>query len=281
MNTINVRENQYNLGSELEITRDSNPTNTPSEILRTEQPVPTSAARPMQTKLPKEIESTTEFITNLLDYTKVCKFPCYWGIVPGETSITDVRNRFEPIAYSYIEREGSADITIQVEKDFSPPAEFIVLRINFDESGFVTDIYAPTGVGIGYGVSDLLSLMGEPDRVYIDTSAAGPKESFAFRYLLYYGKLNLIAMYLHSPSMDDSNIQFCPSNDDAPLIFISDLANEKSFMDVLRRFYPSWTNSYGLLEELSNYDPLMFYETYREGNDDPCMLISQSHFDIW
>jgi hypothetical protein len=159
------------------------PTLPPAIATSTPRP-PTSTATVAPTAVPSATEtvlptlSPTQIAETVLDlYTNNggCELPCWWGIVPGKTSIQEVYDRFSLLG-SVNDETKETDKLKHYNVSVIPPSS--VNSYDEDEwlfsltvkNGIVDEIFADTNNNrllAGPGLSTGLSTFGEPQEIWI------------------------------------------------------------------------------------------------------------------
>jgi hypothetical protein len=164
----------------------------------TQTPDVTATRTPLPTLSPDEAEA---FVMDLMANNAGCELPCWWGVIPGETSWDEVEPFFETFA---------TDIS---RGDLSrlPGYYFLHYRIPgqlFDgTTGIATSNHlikeigvSRDGTGIRYQLHQLLSSYGEPDEVWVQGWPFNDAREPYYALLVIYSKLGIMARYEGNPS---------------------------------------------------------------------------------
>jgi hypothetical protein len=98
-----------------------------------------------------------------------CKLPCWWGIVPGNTTLEEVKLEFAPYGELFNFEEDSDRIILNYEGLNDSIDYLISTLIYFDERGIVTLISLDQEAVMwnGFDPTYLLTKIGKPDQVLI------------------------------------------------------------------------------------------------------------------
>jgi hypothetical protein len=178
---------------------------------------PTDTYMPVFTQTPiptLDPESVNETVQPFLQDPLNCESPCFWGFIPGETSMAEVKAFFDPLGFTH--REG---------KDWDSGNDFYA--VGYDESisrdSDVTFFFANNLLKyimitpnisfpkqsssrdwIAYSPDTLIKKYGSPSRVQF---AADFQQRIGIDMIMYFDTSNVIAQY-SGIDMDPS--KFCP-----------------------------------------------------------------------
>jgi hypothetical protein len=116
-----------------------------------------------------------------------CQLPCWWGIVPGKTTLEEVKSQFAPYG-ELVAFEEYQDKAIIFYPSPNDSIDYNISSIiKFNESGTITSISldAETLMYSGFTPTYLLTNIGKPSRVEISPS----------RITMLYDKQNVFAAY--------------------------------------------------------------------------------------
>jgi len=242
---------------------------------------------PSQTFVPPTPSFTTEnrTPTSVLDlmYTEGCTLPCWWGIIPGQSVWNDVypflsqydsdihtTGNVQSVLYAYVR--------IPIPEEFSKVGE---IRINVTVSnGMVSDLAIIEIIGF-YDLPSVLSLLGQPNEIYIHTYSSYLGIDPPLDVLLLYKDQGILALYPSSEEdiIDDTIIRGCFST--SPILYLWASGNPKTFREAVDTFgldYYKWDKPIMPLEEATGMTVETFYETYRDPANDPCI---ETPRDLW
>jgi hypothetical protein len=202
-------------------------------------PIPTSTRRPPSTPIPTlaptatfvpvptlEFDDQAEAIGYLFDTNYSCEFPCWWGIVPGETKWQTVEDFLRPMAIEIEHQEdlwylddGSVEHKIKLEVPENLDADGIgTITMVEDWWGMVSTISVNTNFAeLGLDIKSFLEKFGPPSEVYIYSS--GSDSSFLgggiiFAIGLFYQDAGILMAYFgisEEAVGADGSLQICSS----------------------------------------------------------------------
>lgn len=246
-------------------------------------PKPTSTRPPTLTPLPTIApEEAAAYVEELLETNGGCQFPCWWGIIPGETRWVDAKNFLDTFAIDYAltgfggGRSGYGVYVPSVHSERHISYTFYVL------DNFVYGV----GTGIGgltwrnYELHQILNTFGLPKEVWIETFW---REFLPFRVVLFYPHLGIMVLYENNGSTNGNQIVGCPQNiDDFPemsspprlprlWLFTPDV--DATFIDTADFIAETMgAENYLALEEATDMDVETFYETFKEADNTTCLI---------
>jgi hypothetical protein len=183
---------------------------------------------PSLTPLPPLSQAEQEMlVTDLLHKKDNCKLPCWWGIIPDETSWELVRDKIIGLGlsiYTYSSSNGGIFGTGFYIKDHS----FSVGPIIYTDEGRIRVIEVesettprPTEIIYGdpyymkemeqYNPSNILSTYDEPDKVLVYVTDIKDPVIGDYFILLIYEKLGIIVQYWGRSEDKNSMVQLCPN----------------------------------------------------------------------
>jgi hypothetical protein len=137
-------------------------------------------------------------LLDLLQNNSACRLPCWWGIIPGETSWETARSIFSPSA-SKIEVVGVENQFIAYAFFYTLPEDIApaYLEIRFTViDGTIQRIYSHGFDGLTtYNLSSFLATYGPPDEIWVHTYHSYLGASPPFAMLLFYPKQGILAYY--------------------------------------------------------------------------------------
>jgi len=244
--------------------------------------IPSSSPPPILSLPQKEAITLELYKTNA-----GCEFPCWWGIIPGETQWIEAKNFLNAIstnistsAQSEADIEFIAEIDTPVIKKISENKSLRHFLYVYD--GIVEVIHLETpreGSGV-YIVSDLLNAYGRPQEVWIDTLSVSFDEFFPFRVVLYYPEKGILIKYLDDAEFADDHLIGCPQNHSGKLTLWSPQL-ELTFAEALNGTNALGTygeNYYKPLAEATEIDVETFYQTYLDPDTETCI---KTPVELW
>ena len=207
--------------------------------------------------------------------------PCWWGFVPGKTVWEEFKHVLMPISDITIRGNRPerfvADVFIETlkEKDIYP-WHYYIFQDNVLESIEVFDPRYTSDIGF----YDILEKYGKPGEIWFRTYSEGvggepPPLSIA----LYYPDYGIVTEYSFKGNVFDSKIKGCPTNDGIPALGLWAPDLDLTFIDAANRFHfghDAWP--YHPLEQVTNMDVNMFYNTFLGDGDSICL---ESDKDFW
>lgn len=256
----------------------NNPSTTQT-ITKTAMNTPWSNLKPSPTGTPSEIPLFTlsqqevgQILLELYETNGGCEMPCWWGIVPGETSWETALELLSPIGEfgePFIYEKGSVyRIFIDVPEGFEPFPPFSVSLETKDHVVVqrITVVDNTTKSYNDYKLSDYLALLGKPDQVYVEVHF-----DHVFFSLIYLEKgLILYNQEIKNELLKHTEFFSCPQYSDD---WYWNVRNPKTVLmeDLVEAVAdPRWPNTFPL-EEVSEITPQEFYELYLDPDTTVCM----------
>lgn len=237
------------------------PTLTPT-LTRTPRPTRTPSWTPVATLPPEQAQS---LLAELVETNGGCDYPCWWGIVPGETTWANARELLLPIASkTYIGKKGSFyNLTFPIPNgDYS---DTIFSHITVEDG--IVDIIRTNNV---YNIFEMLEVFGKPDQIWVHVIEVGvPIFHADTRIALFYPEAGLMGVYSEATAGFDK-LMVCPKNStyESSIKFLWSTESKKTFRDLeypsLTGQYPSPHAFYVSLEEGTELDVDRFYDTYSD-----------------
>lgn len=125
----------------------------------------------------------------------------------------------------------------------------------------------------------LLSLFGQPSNVFINTTSASPTGKVPFSVVIYYDTVGIIALYHDWATINNEKIYFCSKSVISVATDYRDSTTDdnSNFFDVFVGTIDYWIyDDLGLLplQDSSNLSIEQFYLSFRDQNDDSCIVTS-------
>lgn len=149
-------------------TKTPSPTNKPSPTITN---TPTYGPSPTMTSTPWDYEYGREKIIDLYQTNGNCRLPCWWGITPGKTTLSEVRQSFKPYVEAdamIIEPSGYGVVLA-----YPPPHTLIdywlstLLEHDRSETITVISLDGETALYGGFDPSYLLDNYGTPENIWL------------------------------------------------------------------------------------------------------------------
>lgn len=258
----------------------STPTHTPSPT-QTQTLTPTRTPTITWTPLPTiQPDERLDTMLDLLYTNANCQLPCWWGIIPGETSWASARRflqTFDP--HVFVGGEYDLDEGFVVIANIFVPEEIYSVRmgqyfhVNNDE---IKVMEISLGKIPTFNLPTVLNDYGRPDEVWLHTIPEEIQGDLPFSIVLYYGQLGIAITYHIQAEETEDYIQGCFNINRAGQMALWAPYLEWSFDEVV-----SQTNNLGLpwrlLEDITDMDTESFYQIFREPGDDNCINVPKEN----
>ena len=273
-----------------------------AEPTKTKSPLPTttpdSTATPAITStpfvLPTPVPTITPTLTvddkvtlihNLFMNNAGCLLPCWWGIVPGQTTWLDAKksimmlvNRIVPVYYE--SNFVGAEIDFPNVETTNPL--HLVIAV---ESGVVQFIVSDVVSVSSYSLSAILTTYGQPSEVWLRSQSYTNPETGTLWVSIYlwYPVYGFILGYSqpYSNMANDGTITSCLGVETRMKIAIwePNQVNMLNYMQAAQKITWFRPSGYELpLEEATNLTLETFYNTYQDPSMAPCF---QTPKEIW
>ena len=191
-------------------------------------PTLTSTETPIETPLPTlNAEQTEETISSLLQGSADCQAPCFWGIIPGETTLSEANDIFTHLGLEIASAPHEGKEFYGTRYDFDNGLSISViltvqnqivenLRIKIDPEQHKPDIPREW---LAFSPETLIRQYDAPSRVEL-VMIAGPGTSTYFEMDMYFDTADLIVVY-EGPDMvpwQANSLEVCPLT--APFDFV-------------------------------------------------------------
>ena len=261
----------------------STPTATMTALPLTSTPTltPTLTPLPTSTPLPTLPESDAQAqILELLASNANCELPCWWGIVPGQTSKDKAISFLNQFAKLEHFRNSSHVVSFNIGMD--PPGIAFNVTVSFDQE-LVNHIFIHTyqksepfvpptresrlkylSVMENYRLENILSTFGEPDQIWI-RSFAPNYAWFDTQTMLMYPEFGFVVIYSSESTgvgIDPMYTATCPNLSDIRLL-LYDPQSELVLED-----YPEFVafHRYIDLEEATDFSISEFSTVFQSGD---------------
>ncbi len=182
------------------------------------QPTATSTrvvVTPPPTSIPTlEPEIAAATVAALLETNNGCELPCWWGIVPGETTWEEALSlvtTFDGTIQDLVPADDEGLNYIRVGIPFrATNGELMLLSQSYGvRNGIVEIIEASAGDFPNYSLSSLLAKLGKPSEIRIKTSS--PVFAELFMYDLFYPEKGVLALYVGQATLVNETVVACPA----------------------------------------------------------------------
>ncbi len=241
------------------------PTSTPS-------PTVTTTLTPMPTFDEEQLETR---VAELLASPMNCKDPCWWGAIPGKTTMNEVKQALLPYNFYTDEYEvdGQSYLLVGVgHKEESSDFEFRIVY-SFSNS-ILTGVtaYAPS-------VSDILAKYGQPDEVWL-SAMNDPREQFPLIwFVIVYFQEGIGIGYVIDGSSQGDIITGCVADESAErlrnlrLVIPNSASSYKDFTTIFDK-----ERLYLPLEEATTLTIEEFVQLFNDSTRSRCVTISP---ELW
>lgn len=268
--------------------------------LRTATSIPTlipfsiATTTPTPQILPTTVPTITPTLTvtekeailyNLFESYTTCLLPCWWGIVPGQTSWFDIKGQLIRLSYDLSSYYQESEL-IGIELVF-PGIEFYrVFHASFGIKDKIIQTIDSAVIPIpAYALSKILTTYGQPSEVWLRSQSFVNPETgtLPVSINLWYPTYGFILGYVESYSSmaEDGTITSCLGEETTIHITIWEPSqvNMLDYTQVAQQTVWFRPNGYELpLEEATDLTLETFYNTYRDASVAPCI---QTPSDIW
>jgi hypothetical protein len=264
----------------LTLTRISTPTSTPL-------PTNTPTLAPTPTRFPPE--QAELIVLGLLENNGGCRLPCWWGIVPGQTTWKEAHDLLMPIAFDYIYIESPGGFTK------SPKSNSFIASLQFPASkeifpyypaynftvqdGIVEYIETTPGNVSAYRISSILNQYGQPEEVWIRTYANSLDGDLPFYIVMFYPNQGIVASYYPEAKERANNVNACPQETFISTLGLWEPKHVMTFVEageVFRMDPEAWP--FKRLEEATGIDEKQFFETFKDPDSTKCL---ETPADLW
>ncbi len=257
--------------------------NTPTRIPPVE---PTATRRPSAIATPPGTDPIEQVLW-LYETNNGCQLPCWWGIVPGQTT-WETAERFFNSFVSDIYSAPSPQLT-----NYSPhillPSQ--VFNVSFTHptytvrEGIVDSILTSVSIGdtpdgylIQYDLSSLLASYGQPTEVWLFTYPAPFEHNdLPFIVVLFYPQQGITALYSDNGVRQGDIVQGCPQVDPVDILSLRLPDLTLTFEDEIRGT-SALERDYLSLEEATGMDVATFYQTFQNPDNTTCL---ETPTDLW
>jgi hypothetical protein len=218
-----------------------------------------------------------------------CRLPCWWNIIPGETKLNDVRTtlysfvgKIEELQYTDVSSDNATHqyIISVVYYQRDETSDYFEMR---SIDGVVESISANTDSSQNYSLANILTEIGRPTDVYINTTWASPTGKVPFNLVVYYEEDGILAFYpINEAPIINEKIYYCIKNIPPYWLYVWNSSptineqNKKAFLDGLD--YWIYDSGFYSIQDTSNLTLEQFYVSFKDSNSESCLVTST---DIW
>jgi hypothetical protein len=269
------------------------------QITTTSSPTPSLTPKPLPTLTPTTPQTLTpvptlsepeakKLVIELLDSNAGCQFPCWWGIVPGQTTWPEAYHFLvsfveitpytpksdqngEPskiitylISYPLQNKEGRGGFNVHVEND-----QIVLIFVGVDSTIYNSQLH------------QILKKYGIPDEIYIRVIKDVPSDDLPFILVLSYDSNNFVVAYDMIAHADDNELISCP-NGESPALWLwspDEIVSEQRIQDWTLGVVPIIPLK--PLEQVSELDLKSFTEIFSSTTDSGnCLSTSKNFWNI-
>ena len=271
-------------------------TNTPIKVLPSLTPsltqtpnIPTGTPSPTNTQIPPSHtwtplstlvpEAAQELYYELLENNAGCRLPCWWGIIPGQTSGEKAQRYLETFTHINI-RNISDDLHI-ISALIPLPEEYGTIRHKYVvRRGIVDEISAYNfDLAPNLYMTNFLKIYGPPDEIWIRTVRHREMGSQPFIIDLYYPEKGILMEYSGgNVEIRGDYLRNCFEDMYAPFINLWSTDSNLTTDDVIEIFLDTENLPHPvLLSEATDMDIDTFYNVLTSGNT----LCIKTPQEIW
>ncbi len=265
-----------------------------STILPTATPITLASPFPIVTKTPISIPTPLginikEQVLWLYETNNDCLLPCWWGIIPGQTS-WPIAERFLDGFDRYIYKDASIPESVYYGVGIDIPLPLDV----FAEGMMVLDVLVQnnvveiieTDVSIGntpsgylsqYTLSALLTTYGQPSEIWLSTNSK-PFEynELPFDTVLFYSDQGIMALYNDNGTKHEDVVRGCPQQNPVRVLTLWNPALDLTFEQASRS--SAYNVDFLPLEEATSMDVISFYDTFKASENTVCL---ETKAELW
>lgn len=234
----------------------------PATPTRTARPTWTPRSTSVATLPPDQVQS---LLIELVETNGGCVYPCWWGIMPGETSWVSTQGFLQPLAINtFYSGKGYYFSLMFPNNDGDSTRDF---SVNFTiEDGVVSLIRTANFTN----VFDMLEEFGKPDEIWIKAMDSGVPYA-QYRIVFFYPQKGIMAAYDGTVpgSADETIIEICLTEtlfEPFFPIWLWSPESNKTFRELealdLLGALPGDFDYFVSLEESTDIDVDTFYEIY-------------------
>lgn len=242
-------------------------------------------------------------LKELLKDNNNCLLPCWWGIVPGKSTPTDLHNVLIPmgsiadthllfhnsgsIDILYPQNEWLINVILTFEADDSNKSVYIIIIRTqaFPVNGNVDpeDRYGVVEYRDAlqlYTLESILSDYGPPSQVLVRADLYNSSQSpDTFELTLLYPEIGLFVRYNSLAEKNNDRIRSCPSRAFVELWLLSP-DNKESYQEILSSKDMTWEGNFPYTKSLEDATSITleeFYQTFKEPTNN-CL---ETPLNIW
>lgn len=244
----------------------------------TPRPTKTPTVTPLPTLSPQEAQA---LVADLLQNNGGCQLPCWWGIVPGETSWEIARQFLATFASSI---RGYAD-TYTVLFTNIPETDLGIANQQdyLVEDGRVQIIRMGAPSKDFFSIPTVLSRFGKPSEIWIYAATSSPNNTQPIYMVLFYSEQGIMVRYFENPQRPGDPLQGCfHLSEDLPIIWLWSPEEAETFMDFAKRapgFGLDFEESFRPISEVTDLTVETFYDNFKDSNNTTCLETPAENWD--
>ena len=225
-------------------------------------------SKPTATMTTEEVE---ERIRSLLDSNGECDLPCWWGIIPGQTTWDEAYSILKPVANKINNLVyGNYGIEVNAPDDIFDDYE---IGATLDMRGDTVEMIR-VPLLYGFTLDRMLSQYGSPAEIYVyslfQTMVTPP---ILVRLVLFYEEQGILLIY-EGRTENTNPLEICPGNldeDGFTWAYLWSPEDKRSFSDFSNKTpFGGFSGKYLPLSEETSINIETFYDWYRNPNNLPC-----------
>jgi hypothetical protein len=263
----------------------------------TRTPFPTLTPSPTRMPTPTlpptlTVDERNAYLNELLETNGGCELPCFWGIIPGETTWEDANRLLSYLGgsvYAIHQGDGTLyqDEFQNWQDDFTIPIEIFVRHgiVDFINIQLVVFQESPRFEQYRqkYSLQSLMSTYGLPSRAWmILTTGEVDPPSTLYVLWLFYDQRGILFWYAGNAAKVDSTYRACPNQliDEGPVRFIAMLQSSTNdrLLEEISLFAGGIIPIHYSFEEATGLDFEEFYEQVVQGDETACFSTPR---EIW
>ena len=247
---------------------------------------PTATIRPTAIPTPQG-DNPIQQVLWLYETNNGCQLPCWWGIVPGQTTWEVAERFFSSFIPDIYSVSGNGGISYSPRIPLAPeifgtdstlPTYSVrngIVDLILTDVAIVYD--TPSGYLTPYVLATFLATYGQPTEVWLSTYPTSIENDLPFGVVLFYPAKGIVAAYGDNGERVGDLVHGCPQANPAFYLRLSapnlDITFEriKDRTSALKREYLS-------LEEATGMDVATFYQIFQNPENTICL---ETPADLW
>lgn len=240
------------------------------------QPTATATLTPMPTLPPEEAET---LILELLKNNAECSLPCWWGLLPGETSWGEAQNFLATFA-SEIDRSGPFNqplytVYVPVSEEVDPSARLVyVFRVHDGVIEMIRVVF-PLDYVQGHTLSEILNTYNKPEEIWLRTFDRSRDMTLPFDLVLFYPQQGFMIRFRDNAELDGETVRGCFQNTEyPPELWLSSPNQQTSFSEAATNaisFGLDEEKEYLPLEDAASIDVETFFNQFSQPDNLDCL----------